>query len=588
MSETSAGPSEIPWWHAGVIYQVYPRSFADSDGDGIGDLGGVIAKLDHLERLGVDAVWLSPVYASPMVDNGYDISDYQDVAPELGTLAQLDDLLAQAHARGIRIVMDLVVNHTSDQHPWFLDARSSTQSPYRDFYWWRPPREGHVGGEPGAEPTNWGSVFSGPAWEWDEATGEYYLHLFAPEQPELNWEHPPLREAVYSMMRWWLDRGVDGFRMDVVNMISKRVVPGSPGLEDTPLGEAPEDTSGGTDHTAYGDPAPHVFNGPRIHELLAEMHREVFDGRPAGLVTVGEMPVTTVEHARLYTDPARREVDMIFTFEHVDLDSGPGGKWDVVPLPLSALKRSLGAWQTGLADVGWNSLYWSNHDQPRPVSRFGDDSPEHRVRSATALGTVLQLHRGTAYVFQGEELGMTNAPFASIEDFDDVESLGHHREALARGEDPEAVLAALRTKSRDNARTPVQWTAGRHAGFTTGEPWLLVNPNHVEINAESQYDDADSVYSYYRRLIALRHDEPVVARGDFTMLVPEHEQLYAFTREHDGVRLTVVANLSSDGPLDPVAEGVPVPDGAEVVLTNEPDSGASDVLGPWGVRVLRS
>ncbi len=575
----SATPSETPWWHSGVVYQVYPRSFADSDGDGVGDLGGVIDHLDHLERLGVDAIWLSPVYASPMVDNGYDISDYQDIAPEFGTLEQLDDLVAQAHRRGIRIVMDLVVNHTSDQHPWFVESRSSTENPRRDWYWWRD------------RPTNWGSAFSGRAWTLDETTGQHYLHLFAPEQPDLNWENPEVRQAVYAMMRWWLDRGVDGFRMDVINMISKRLVDGE--LEDSPLGEEHPGTPGGVDVSVHGDPAPHVMNGPRIHEFLAEMRREVFEGRVTAFgetpVTIGETPVTTVEHGRLYTDPARGELDMVFTFEHVDLDSGPGGKWDVVPLPLPRLKRVLGDWQRGLADAGWNSLYWSNHDQPRPVSRFGDDSPEHRTASATALATVLQLHRGTAFVYQGEEIGMANAAWAGVEDFRDLESVNHFHQAVAAGEDPEAVLAALRHKSRDNARTPVQWDATAHAGFTTGEPWLPVNPDHVEVNVAAQEDDPRSVLAHYRRLIAFRHTEPVVALGDFTMLVPDHERLYAFTREHEGVTLTVVANLSGEGPLDPVAEGVPVPEGAEVVLGNEAGPvAATDPLGPWTARVLRS
>ncbi len=554
----------------------------------MGDLGGVIQRLDHLERLGVDALWLSPVYRSPMVDNGYDISDYQDVEPLFGSLEQLDQLIAEAHRRGIAVVMDLVVNHTSDRHPWFREARSSRDSDLRDFYWWRPPREGHVGGEPGAEPTNWGSVFSGSAWTWDEPTGEYYLHLFAPEQPELNWENPRLRQAVHAMMRWWLDRGVDGFRMDVINLISKRTVPGSPGLLDSPVGAADPTTPRTVDTARYGDPAPHVLNGPRIHEFLQEMHREVFAARPPGLLNVGEMPGATVEEARRYTDPERGELDMVFQFEHVDLDSGPGGKWDVVPLPLTRLKHSLRRWQDGLAATGWNSLYWSNHDQPRPVSRFGNDEPRHRVRSATALGTVLHLHRGTPFVFQGEELGMTNAPFTGPEDFRDIESVNHYREATARGEDPEAVLAALRHKSRDNARTPMQWDAGPHAGFTTGEPWLPVNPNHVEINAAAQVEDPDSVFHHYRRLIALRHDEPCVAHGDFTMLVPGHEQLYAFTRTLDDVCLTVVANLSDRDGLVPAAEGVEVPDGAEVVLTNEGAAvRAGDPLGAWAARVLR-
>jgi oligo-1,6-glucosidase len=576
------------WWKSGVVYQIYPKSFADSDGDGIGDLGGIIARLDHVARLGVDAVWLSPVYRSPMVDNGYDISDYQDIEPLFGSLEQMDELIAAAHDRGIAVIMDLVVNHTSDQHAWFLDSRSSRDSELRDFYWWRPPREGFEGGEPGAEPTNWGSAFSGPAWTWDEATGEYYLRIFASEQPELNWENPRLREGVYSMMRWWLDRGVDGFRMDVINVISKRTVPGSPGLLDSPIGESDPSTPQAVDTELYGDPTPHVVNGPRIHEFLQEMHREVFAGRPPGLLNVGEMPGASVEQARLYTDPARAELDMIFQFEHVDLDSGPGGKWDVVPLPLTRLKQAMQKWQEGLAETGWNSLYWSNHDQPRAVSRFGSDDPQHRVRSAKALGTVLHLHRGTPYVYQGEELGMTNAPFAGVEDFRDIESINHHLAVTARGRDPEIVLAALRYKSRDNARTPMQWDGSPNAGFTTGEPWLPANPNHVEINAAAQYDDPDSVFHHYRRLIELRHTEPCVAHGDFTMLVPDHEQLYAFTRDLDGTRLTVLANLSSQGGLVPADEGLDVPADAEVVLTNEGPVGAADALGPWAARVLRS
>ncbi len=541
---------DVPWWHSGVVYQVYPRSFADSDGDGVGDLRGVIDHLDHLEDLGVDAVWLSPVYASPMVDNGYDISDYQEINPTFGTLADMDELVAQAHARGIRVVMDLVVNHTSDQHPWFVASRSSRDDPKRDWYWWR------------SEPTNWGSVFSGPAWERDETTGDYYLHLFAPEQPDLNWENPEVREAVYAMMRWWLDRGVDGFRMDVINLISKRTVDGE--LQDSPVGETIEVSPRSVDVETYGDPGLHTLNGPRIHEFLAEMRREVFEGRvtPFGEapVTIGETPGTTTEHGRLYTDPARGELDMVFTFEHVDLDSGPGGKWDVVPVSLPQLKASLGGWQEALADVGWNSLYWSNHDQPRVVSRYGDDSPEHRVRSATALATVLHLHRGTVFVYQGEELGLPNLEFGGPDDFVDLESVNHFREAVARGEDPELVLAALRYKSRDNARAMIPWEHG---------------------------PDERAVLAHYRDLVRLRHDDPVVARGDFTMLVPEHEQLYAFTREHDGARLTVVANLSGE-PVDAAAAGVPL--AGELVLANDSDAQGDDPagpLGPWAARVLR-
>jgi oligo-1,6-glucosidase len=556
-----------PWWQSAVVYQIYPRSFADSDGDGVGDLAGIEARLDHLSALGVDVLWLSPIYPSPQDDAGYDISDYQDIEPAFGTLADFDRLLAAVHARGMRLIMDLVVNHTSDEHPWFADSRSGPGAEKRDWYWWRPPRPGMEAGQPGAEPTNWESFFSGPAWELDAASGEYYLHLFSRKQPDLNWENPEVREAVYAMMRWWLDRGVDGFRMDVINMISKH-----PDLPDgAPLGGGP-----------LGDGHPFILNGPRIHEFLAEMHRAVFETHGGGLLNVGEMPGVTVEEARLYTDPARREVDMVFQFEHVQLDAG-ASKWDLRPLRLTDLKASLGRWQVALADVGWNSLYWNNHDQPRAVSRFGDDGV-HRARSAKALGTVLHLHRGTPYVYQGEELGMTNAPFASSDDFVDIESRNYYAAAVARGQDPERVLEALRVKSRDNARTPMQWDASEHAGFTTGTPWLPVNPNHAAINAAAERADPDSVFHHYRRLIALRHDEPAVAYGDFTMLLAEHEQVYAFTRAFEGTELLVVANLSGE-PADVALP--PGWDAAELLLANVAEPGRGGALAPWEARIHR-
>jgi oligo-1,6-glucosidase len=530
--------SGTPWWTGAVVYQVYPRSFADSDGDGMGDLPGVTAHLDHLAWLGVDVVWLSPVYRSPQHDNGYDISDYQDVDPAFGTLADLDALIAGCHARGIRLVMDLVVNHTSDEHPWFVAARSSKDDAKRDWYWWRPARDGMAAGSPGAEPTNWRSAFSGPAWTYDEASGEYYLHLFAPQQPDLNWENPQVREAVFAMMRWWLDRGVDGFRMDVVNLISKAVrADGS-----LPDGHVPAGA-------LHGDGTPHVMCGPRIHEFLAAMHREVFADRPGRLLTVGEMPGVTVEEARLFTDPARAEVDMVFQFEHVGLDQGTS-KWDVRPFDLRALKASFGRWQAGLADVGWNSLYWDNHDQPRAVSRFGDDG-EHRVAAAKMLATVLHLHRGTPYVYQGEEIGMTNAPFAAVDDLRDVESLNHYREAVELlHHDPDDVLAAIRVMGRDNARTPMQWDAGPNAGFGTGTPWLAVNPNHIDVNVAAGRADAGSVLHHYRALVALRHEEPAVALGDFTMLLPDDPDVYAFTRRLGGTELLVLGNFGAT-PQDP-------------------------------------
>jgi len=550
------------WWKRAVVYQIYPRSFADADGDGMGDLRGVIDHLDHLAELGVDVLWLSPIYKSPQDDNGYDISDYQDIDPLFGELATFDELLAGAHRRGMKLIMDLVVNHSSDEHPWFVESRSSKDNPKRDWYWWRPAREGMEPGTPGAEPTNWGSVFGGPAWNYDKETGEYYLHLFSPKQPDLNWENPEVREAVYAMMRWWLDRGVDGFRMDVINMISK-VLP----LTDGRL------TAG----AAYGDGGPSYINGPRNHEFLREMHDQVFAGRP-GMLTVGEMPGVTVDEAIKFTDQDRHEVDMVFQFDHVWADRG-GDPWKLIPLQLTVLKGIFGRWQAGLAEVGWNSLYWNNHDQPRVVSRYGDDSPEHRVAAAKMLGTVLHLHRGTPYVYQGEELGMTNAPFASIDDFRDIESRNHYAEAIARGATPDEVLATMRPMSRDNARTPMQWDATEHAGFTTGEPWIAVNPNHTEINARAARADPDSVFHHYRRLIELRHTEPVVAHGDFTMLLGDDERVYAFTRRLDDVELLVLGNFSAS-PATPAIDGW---DDADVLI----GEGAGVVLGPWEGRVLK-
>jgi oligo-1,6-glucosidase len=564
--------ADAPWWTRAVVYQIYPRSFQDSDGDGIGDLGGVLQRLDHLSDLGVDVLWLSPVYPSPQADNGYDISDYQDIDPLFGTLEQLDELIAELHRRGMRLVMDLVVNHTSDEHPWFVESRSSPDSPKRDWYWWRPPRHGMAAGDPGAEPTNWQAFFSGPTWELDEASGEYYLHLFDRKQPDLNWENPEVRQAVYGMMRWWLDRGVDGFRMDVINMISKDVAPDGHLHDGPPL-----------PGSALGDGSASYLCGPRIHEFLAEMHREVFAGREDSFLTVGEMPGVTVEEAALFTDPARAEVDMVFQFEHVGLDHGTS-KWDIQPLRMRDLKASFGRWQIGLADVGWNSLYWDNHDQPRAVSRFGDDSPEFRRDSATCLATLLHLHRGTPYVYQGQELGMANYPFGTLDDFSDLESLNHYVHAVSMGADPAHVLAALRRMSRDNARTPVQWDDSPSAGFTTGTPWLAVNPDHVDWNAARQRKDPQSVLAHYRRLIALRHEEPVVALGDFAMLLPDHPEVYAFTRSLDDEVLLVVCNLSRT--LQPLAELLPAARDADLVLGNLQGADPA-VLRPWEARVLR-
>ena len=560
------------WWKSAVVYQVYPRSFADADGDGTGDLRGIIDRLDYIAALGVDVVWLSPVYPSPMDDNGYDISDYQDIDPLFGTLADFDELVSRMHEGGLRLMMDLVVNHTSDEHPWFEESRTSKDNPKRDWYWWRPARPGTTPGEPGSEPNNWDSFFSDSAWEFDEATQEYYLHLFSKKQPDLNWENPDVREHVYDMMRWWLERGVDGFRMDVINFISKMT--DLPDRCVTPV-EVP------------GDGTPYDFFRPRIHEFLYEMNNAVFAPADKDLVIVGEMPGVTVDDAVLFTDPARCEVDMVFEFEHMGVDRGHD-KWDIVPFALPRLKESLGRWQRGLAERGWNSLYWNNHDQPRVVSRFGDDG-EFRVRSAKMLGTVLHMQRGTPYIYQGEELGMTNTVLEGIDDFRDIESINHFARATAVGQPPADVLEKLRFMSRDNARTPMQWDDTAHAGFTTGEPWIPVNPNYKEINAEAQSVDEDSVLWHYRRLIELRHELPVVAHGSFTMLLDEHPFVYAFMRCLGNTELLVLGNFSAE------QQQVDVPDVAswlasELLLCNvsrEPYDHPPSQLAPWESRIYR-
>jgi oligo-1,6-glucosidase len=560
------------WWKSAVVYQIYPRSFADSDGDGIGDLRGIIDRLDYIEALGVDVVWLSPVYPSPMDDNGYDISDYCDIDPVFGTLDDFEELTEQMHRRDFKLVMDLVVNHTSDEHPWFEESRSSKDNPKRGWYWWREARPGTTPGEPGSEPNNWGSFFSGSAWEYDEKTEEYYLHLFSRKQPDLNWENPDVREAVYAMMRWWLDRGVDGFRMDVINFISK--------VTDLPDGVV-------SPGELHGDGTPYVFSGPRIHEFLHEMHQAVFASQEGSLLVVGEMPGVTVSDAALFTDPAREEVDMVFQFEHMQVDRGHG-KWDVKPFALPLLKTSLGRWQRGLAESGWNSLYWNNHDQPRIVSRFGDDG-QFRARSAKMLGTVLHVHRGTPYIYQGEELGMTNMVFDDIDDFRDIEAINYFKQATALGKPADEVLDALRFMGRDNSRTPMHWDTTEHAGFTKGQPWIDVNPNHVDVNADAQVDDPDSVFGHYRKLIELRHREPAVAHGDFTMLMDDHPYIYAFTRRLDDTELLVLGNFSGE------QQQVELPDAgswlsSELLLTNVPQEQRSDPslhLAPWEGRVYR-
>jgi len=553
------------WWKSAVVYQIYPRSFADSDGSGVGDLRGIVGRLDYLSTLGVDVVWLSPVYPSPQVDNGYDISDYRDIDPLFGTLAEFDTLLAQVHQRGMKLVIDLVVNHTSDEHPWFVESRSSRDNPKRDWYIWRDARAG-------AEPNNWGSLFGGSGWAWDQRTDQFYLHLFDRKQPDLNWGHPEVRTAVRDVMDWWLDRGVDGFRMDVINFISK--------VEGLPDAAA---VAGQLFVSAMDE----FVDGPHVHEYLAELTREVFAGRDGEFITIGEMPGVTPEQARLYTDPARGELNMVFQFEHVSVDQGPAGKFDYRGLDLVVLKKALHRWQAALAETGWNSLYWNNHDQPRVVSRFGDDAPDHWAASAKALATILHGMRGTPFVYQGEELGMTNYPFRNPKEHKDLEAINYYNEVVRSGGDEGAALAGLAKISRDNARTPMQWDAGPNAGFTTGDPWLPVNPNHTWLNAAVQTEARDSVFAHYRALIRLRHELPILVDGDFTPLMDDDPQLWAYTRITPTGRLLVIANCGRDPRTVDVGRAWIA---AELLLGNLPDTPATltstslDLAG-WDARI---
>lgn len=510
------------WWKESVIYQIYPRSFMDSNGDGIGDIPGIISKLDYLKELGVDVIWLSPVYQSPNDDNGYDISDYREIMDDFGTMADWELLLKEMHDRGLKLIMDLVVNHSSDEHQWFVESRKSKDNPYRDYYIWRP-------GKDGKEPNNWQSTFSGSAWQYDENTDEYFLHIFSKKQPDLNWENPKLRHEVYDMMKFWLDKGIDGFRMDVINFISK-----VDGLPDAPNPDGKNYVSG----------SKYFMNGPKIHDFLQEMHREAL--ADYNVMTVGEMPGVNVEQAKLYTDDSRNEVNMVFQFEHVDLDSGPAGKWDLKPLKLTDLKDNFTKWQTGLEDIGWNSLYLNNHDQPRMVSRFGNDQ-QYRVESAKMLATFLHMLKGTPYIYQGEEIGMTNVRFDSIDEYKDIETLNMYDEKVKQnGEDPEKVMESIYVKGRDNARTPFQWDESEHGGFTTGTPWIQVNPNYKEINANQAVADAKSIYHYYRKLIQLRKEQPVIVHGRYDILVPDDEKIYVYTRTFESQKLLVLLNFSDE------------------------------------------
>ena len=547
------------WWQRAVVYQVYPRSFYDSKGDGIGDLNGVRAKLDYIRRLGVDVIWLNPIYKSPNDDNGYDISDYRAIMDEFGTMEDFDRLLAEAHEKGLRIVMDLVVNHTSDEHPWFIESRKSAESPYRDYYIWREGKDGNP-------PNNWGASFRGSAWERCEETGMYYLHTFSKKQPDLNWENETVRGEVYDLMRFWLDKGIDGFRMDVINYISK-----TPEMPDGPMM-----------NRLYGNFRPYCLNGPRVHEFLQEMNREVLSHYD--VMTVGETPGVSVEQAQRYTGPDEHELNMVFQFAHVNLDYDENGKWTLKRVPLDGLRRVLSEWQTGLHGKGWNSLYLNNHDQPRMVSRFGDDSTEAlRSASAKMLGVLMHMMQGTPYVYQGEELGMTNVAFPDISDYRDIDTLNAWNEMTGElGVSPEHMMACIHRRSRDNARTPMQWSAAPNAGFTTGTPWIGVNPNYETINAEAQENDPDSVLCFYRRLIALRRELPIITEGDYTLLLADHPQVFAYQRSWQGQRLYVICSFSAqtfDAP-----EILPYC-GGRLLLCNYAPDGDTQTLRPYEARV---
>ena len=531
------------WWKNAVIYQVYPRSFCDSNGDGLGDIPGIISKLDYLQQLGVDAIWLSPVFRSPQDDNGYDISDYQDIDPMFGTLSDMDDLIAQAKKRKIRIIMDLVLSHSSDEHTWFREAKKSRQNPWHDFYIWRD-------GQPDNPPNDLESAFGGSAWEWVPEVEQFYFHRFSKKQPDLSWENPKMRQSLYAMIRWWADRGIGGFRLDVVDLFGK--IPDQKILE----------------------------NGPKLHEYIREMRREAFTA--PDLVTVGEAWSATPAIARQYSAPDGSELSMVFQFEHLVLDQQPGGeKWDLAPLPLGQLKQVICRWQQELAGTGWNSLFLENHDLPRIVSRWGDDG-KYREASAKMLASLLFGLQGTPYIYQGQELGMTNVRYP-LEEYRDIETLGMYHKYKALGWPEEKILRSIHARSRDNARTPMQWSGAENAGFTTGTPWLKVNPNYQTINADNQLSDPDSVFSYYQRLIRLRKGHPVFREGTFRLVLADHEDIFAYTRTTAAARLLVVCNFRGADIEDPLAIG------ETPILCNYPDQPLLGRLRPYEARIyLRS
>lgn len=535
---------ERRWWKDAVIYQIYPRSFQDSNGDGIGDLKGITGRLDYLQELGVNAVWLSPVYRSPQDDNGYDISDYQDIDPMFGSLDDMEELINEAKKRDIRIIMDLVLNHSSDEHRWFQEARKSRENPYHDYYVWRDGVEGEY-------PNDMRSCFSGPAWEWVPEVQQYYFHQFSVKQPDLNWENPRVRREIYDMILWWMDKGVGGFRLDVIDQIAKE-----PDLRIT-------------------------ANGPRLHEYIRELSRETF--QKGDLITVGEAWGADPERAKLYSNPDGSEFSMVFQFEHINLDQQEGKeKWDLAPLPFVRLKQILAKWQTQLHDCGWNSLFWDNHDLPRIVSRWGNDG-EYRAESAKMLATLLHGMQGTPYIYQGEELGMTNVRFPDISYYRDIESVNMYKERVAAGYSVDEVMNSIYAKGRDNARTPMQWDETQNAGFTQGTPWIGVNPNYQRINARAQRKDPDSVFHYYRRLVSFRKEYPIFSEGDFRLLMEEDEQIFAYVRTLGDRQLLVCANFTDQ---DAECSLPGLWKDAEVLIHNYEKMPEGNVLKPYEAMML--
>ena len=541
------------WWKEAVVYQIYPRSFMDSNGDGIGDLQGIIRRLDYLKTLGVDVIWMSPVYQSPNDDNGYDISDYQAIMEEFGTMEDFDELLSKAHEKGLKIVMDLVVNHTSDEHRWFVESRKNKDNPYSDYYIWRDAKED------GSVPNNWGACFGGSAWEFDQKRGQYYLHLFSKKQPDLNWDNPKVRSEVFAMMDWWCQKGIDGFRMDVISMISK--------TKEMPDGEI---------RGLYGDYSPYCVHGPNVHSYLKEMNREVLS--KYDLMTVGETAGVTPEEACRYAGKDEQELNMVFQFQHVD-SCGKYGKWTDERMPLTTLKAILSRWQNELYGKAWNSLFWDNHDQPRAVSRFGNDAPQWRVLSAKMLATCLHLMQGTPYIYQGEELGMTNYPFKDPEDFHDIESIHAYEEWCKSGRvSHEEFWPCITRISRDNARTPMQWDESAQAGFTKGEPWMPVNPNYKEINAKAALEDPGSVFYHYQKLIALRKQYPIIVHGDYKLLFADSEEIFAYQRTLRKEKLLVVCSFTDQETAFPLPEEF---NGGRDLIANYENPGKEGVLRPY-------